>query len=85
VKQWIGETSVIANASGGALDIIKNEKNGLLFEQTPEKLLTCMQSLLESKILCETISWNEVQDSLNYSVTSYVDNVCDVLNMGLIT
>jgi glycosyltransferase involved in cell wall biosynthesis len=69
---------VIANASGGPLEIICDKKNGLLFNHTAESLITCMETLMNNEKLYNEVSKNGKQESLNYSITSYVSNVCNV-------
>jgi glycosyltransferase involved in cell wall biosynthesis len=71
---------VVANAAGGPLEIITDKENGLLYQQSPEKLALCIESLIKDKMLYKTISENGKINALNYSVSSYVGNITQVFN-----
>ena len=74
---------VIANASGGPLEIIKHEENGFLYSHTPESLASYMEKLVSDPKLYKSISENGMRHALNYSITTYVDNVCVVFDKVL--
>lgn len=67
---------VIANASGGPLEIIDDGINGLLYEKTPERLAEKMISLLSNPVLYEEISKNSLSKaSQNFSVEKYIKEI----------
>jgi glycosyltransferase involved in cell wall biosynthesis len=76
---------VIANASGGPLEIIEHNQTGLLYRHSAESLAVCMEQLMEDKNLYERISHKGARDSLNYSVKTYTEKVYAILKNALST
>jgi glycosyltransferase involved in cell wall biosynthesis len=74
---------VIANASGGPLEIIEHNQNGLLYRHSAESLAVCMENLMEDESLYERISQKGAKDSMNYSVKTYTDKVFAILKNAL--
>jgi glycosyltransferase involved in cell wall biosynthesis len=75
---------VIANASGGPLEIIQPKVNGLLFDHTAESLAESMSSLMEDNELYSRISKQGKQDAEKlYTETAYVNAVSEVLEKAI--
>lgn len=75
---------VIANKSGGPVEIISHLNDGLLYEHTVESLTEQLERLLTDEKLYEKISENaikKVQDT--FSVEKYINSVNDVFNTVL--
>jgi glycosyltransferase involved in cell wall biosynthesis len=70
---------VIANASGGALEIINNEIDGLLYDGTSESLFFAMAKCLSDKNLYESLSTGGFRRSRRFSVGNYIDAVDNIL------
>lgn len=70
---------VIANASGGVLEIIDHRINGLLYDGTSENLAAAMIELLSNKNLYESLSINGLQKAREFRVGDYVDGVYAIL------
>ena len=70
---------VIANASGGALEIIEDEIDGLLYDGTRESLFFAMAKCLSDKNLYESLSTGGFRRSRKFSVGNYIDAVDNIL------
>lgn len=75
---------VIANASGGPLEIIDDGINGLFFHQTPESLFEKMEQLITNKELYVTISKNSIEKAFSsYTVERYQEEILNSFNSVL--
>ena len=70
---------VIANASGGVLEIIEDNKNGLLYDSSIENLTDVVIKVLSDKELYESLSYNGRHQAKKYSVTNYVNAIDSIL------
>jgi glycosyltransferase involved in cell wall biosynthesis len=70
---------VIANASGGALEIINDEIDGLLYDGTSESLFFAMAKCLSDERLYESLSSGGLQRSRKFSVENYTDAIDNIL------
>ncbi len=71
---------VVANASGGPLEIITHKENGLLYQQSPENLALCIESLIKDRTLYKAISENGKINALNYTVDAYARKISGIFN-----
>jgi L-malate glycosyltransferase len=84
VEAMSHQIPVIANATGGPLEIIDDKVNGLLFHSTSESLASNMLSLLSDENLRATISKNGKEKALQqYSVKLYSDKVYGIIHDAL--
>lgn len=69
-------TPVIAYAQGGALEIVTDSKNGLLFnEQTPESLTTAVEKFLKKKWQRKAIS----ETAQKFSKNTFKEGIMDAI------
>jgi L-malate glycosyltransferase len=70
---------VIANASGGVLEIIDNKINGLLFDGTSESLTNALVTLLTDNNLYENLAYNGMKRAEWFSVENYISAIDKIL------
>jgi L-malate glycosyltransferase len=71
---------VIANASGGPLEIIDDGKTGLLYEKTPESLSEKMVTLTFNKTLYDELVKNGLEKvKKDFSVEKYNNEIASIL------
>jgi glycosyltransferase involved in cell wall biosynthesis len=80
VEAMAMEKPVIASATGGIVEIIHNNINGLLFEPENVNLLAeQMRLLIGNPILREQLGKQARQNAVeNFSIESYTEHVCQV-------
>lgn len=72
---------VIANASGGPLEIIDDAINGLFYHQTPESLSERMEQLITNKELYHAISKNAIEKAFShFTVERYQKEILESFN-----
>jgi L-malate glycosyltransferase len=72
---------VIANASGGPLEIIDDGINGLFYDQTPVSLFHKMEQLITNQELYATISKNAIEKAFShFTVERYQKEILDSFN-----
>ena len=84
VEAMSHQIPVIANSSGGPLEIIDDKVNGLLFSFTAQSLASCMLSLLNDQNLYSTIAENgKIKALQQYSKQTYTNKVSGILHKSL--
>jgi glycosyltransferase involved in cell wall biosynthesis len=79
VEAMINGIPVIANASGGILEIIDANINGLLFNGSSEDLASALIKLLSDKNLYRFLSENGLHKAEKFSIDDYVNSIDTIL------
>lgn len=72
---------VIANKSGGALEIIEDNLDGMFFDDTVNELADKIKILVSDKELYQKLSGNGVIKASKFSVNQYVNSINNLLTL----
>ena len=81
LEAMASELPVVAFRTGGIVQIIRNEENGLLAEpENIEELTDCIQRLIDSPQLCRQLREQALKDIQKYDYNNIGKIYADIIN-----
>jgi glycosyltransferase involved in cell wall biosynthesis len=71
---------VIGTNSGGTIELITHNENGVLFERNPIKLKEAIQSLLNDKSLYTTLSKKAIEKAQTFTIEKNATTILEILH-----